>query len=269
MAKIKVGIIGCGAIGSELAKYIDTQIPQMQLVAICDSVLQKAKELADNLISRPSIFQMDKLIGNSDLVIESASKDVVKEVVQKCCQNSKNIFVMSTGGILENPSLLDLVKKKGINLYLPSGAIAGLDGLKGAKIGEIHSVTLTTRKPPHALAGTPFITQNSINIEEIKEEKLLFEGTALEAISAFPANINVAATLSLAGVGPKRTKVRIFASPQLNVNVHEIEVIGEFGKFVTRTENFPSPKNPKTSFLAILSAIATLREIADTVKLGT
>ena len=269
MAKIKVGIVGCGAIGGELARYIDVQSSHMELVAICDILPQKAKELADNLAGRPAIIDITKLIENSDLVIESVSKDVAKEVVKKCCEKLKDVLVMSTGGILEDMSLLDLIRKKGIKIYLPSGAITGLDGLKGAKIGEIHSVTLTTKKPPQALAGAPFIIQNKINIEDIKEETLLFEGTALEAVTAFPANINVAATLSLAGVGPKRTKVRIFASPGLNVNIHEIEVIGEFGKFITRTENLPSPKNPKTSYLAVLSAMATLKQISDTVKIGT
>ena len=269
MDKIKVGIVGCGAIGGEIARYIDTQIPQMELVAICDTVPQKAKELADNLVRHPAIIEMDKLIENSELVVESASKDVAKEVVRKCCEKSKDILVMSTGGILEEPRLLDLVRKKGIHLYLPSGAIIGLDGLKGAKIGEIRSVTLTTRKPPQALAGAPFIIQNKIDIDNIKEETLLFEGTAIEAVAAFPANINVAATLSLAGVGPKRTMVRIFASPGLNVNVHEVEVTGEFGKFVTHVENLASAKNPKTSYLAVLSAMATLKQIADTVKVGT
>ena len=269
MDKLKVGIVGCGTIGSELARYIDTQIPQMELVAVCDVIPKKAKELADNLIRRPAIIEMDKLIENSDLVIESASKNVAKEVVRKCCEKSKDVLAMSTSGILEEPRFLDLARKKGIHLYLPSGAITGLDGLKGAKIGEIHSVTLTTRKPPQALAGAPFIIQNKIDTDNIKEETLLFEGTALEAVAAFPANINVAATLSLAGVGPKRTMVRIFASPGLNVNVHEVEVTGEFGKFITRTENLASAKNPKTSYLAVLSAMATLKQIADTVKVGT
>ena len=269
MAKIKAGIVGCGAIGGELARYIDTQIPHMELVAICDAVPQKAKELADNLVRRPVIIDIAKVIENSELVIEAASKDVAKEAVRLCCVKSKDVLVMSTGGIIEDSGLLDLVRKKGIKLYFPSGAITGLDGLKGAKIGEIRSVTLTTKKPPQALAGAPFIIQNKINVENIKEETLLFEGSALEAVSGFPANINVAATLSLAGIGPKKTRVRIFASPQLNINVHEIEVTGEFGKFVTRTENLPSPKNPRTSYLAVLSAMAVLKQIADNVKVGT
>jgi len=269
MAKIKAGIIGCGTIGSEIARYIDTQLPQMELAAICDALPQKAKELADNLVRRPAIFDMDRLIEVSDLVVEAASKEVCKEVVRKCVEKGKHIMVMSTGGILENLGALDLIRKKGIHLYLPSGAIAGIDALKAAKIGEIHSVTLTTRKPPQALAGAPFIVQNNIKLGEIKEETLLFEGSALEAINAFPANINVAATLSIAGIGAKRTRVRIFASPGLEVNIHEVEVAGEFGKFIARTENLPSPKNPKTSYLAVLSAMAMLKEIAETVRIGT
>jgi len=269
MVKIKAGIIGCGTIGSELAKFIDTQVAHMELAAICDAVPQKAKELADNLVKRPAIIDMDRLIDGSELVIEAASKDAAKEIIRKCCDKSRNMLVMSAGAVLEDQSILDHIRKKGIHLYLPSGAIAGLDALKAVRAGEISSVTLTTRKPLKALEGAPFIAQNKIKLEDIKEETLIFEGSAAEAVSAFPANINVAALLSLAGIGPKKTRVRIFASPQLEINMHEIEVAGEFGKFTTRTENLPSPHNPKTSYLAVLSAMAMLRQIADTVRVGT
>jgi len=269
MPKIKVGIIGCGAIGSEIARYIDIRIPNMELVAISDIQAQRSKELADGLVKRPSILEIPKLFEIADLVIEAVSKDVAKETVKIGCAKQKDVMIMSTGGILEDLSLLDLVRKKGIRLYLPSGAIAGIDGLKAASIGVINSVTITTRKPPLGFKGAPFVVKNNINLEGIKEDTLLFEGTALEAVGAFPANINVAATLSLAGVGAKRTKVRIFACPGISSNTHEIEVIGEFGKLMTRTENLPSPKNPRTSYLAILSALATLKQIADNVKIGT
>ncbi|OIN96122.1 aspartate dehydrogenase [Candidatus Desantisbacteria bacterium CG1_02_38_46] len=269
MEKIKVGVIGCGTIGSQLCKFIDAQLPHMALVAICDILPKKTKQLADNLINRPRILEMERLIDESDLVVESASKDVCKEIVRKCCEKGKDTMVMSTGCILENQSLLDLVRRRGVHLYLPSGAIVGLDGIKAAAIGEIESITLTTRKPPKGFEGAPFIDKNHIKLNEIKEETLLFEGTALEAVAGFPANINVAATLSLAGVGAKKTNVRILTSPQLSTNVHEIEVKGEHGRFTTSAENLPSLENPKTSYLAVLSAMATLKQIADTVKIGT
>ena len=269
MEKIKVGIVGCGAIGSEIARYIEMQIPHMEIVAIFDILPQKSKELADGLIKKPSILEITKLVENADLVIEAVSKDVAKETVRLACAKQKDVMVMSTGGILEDMTLVDLARKKGIRLYLPSGAITGLDGLKAAKIGEINSVTITTRKPPLGFKGAPFVVKNNIDLESIKEDTMLFEGAAIDAVGAFPANINVAATLSLAGIGPKKTKVRIFACPGISSNIHEIEVVGEFGKFTTRTENVPSPKNPRTSYLAILSALATLKQIADNVKIGT
>jgi len=130
-------------------------------------------------------------------------------------------------------------------------------------------VVLTTSKPPAGLAGAPFVAENQIDLDEIKERTVLFEGTAQEAVKAFPANINVAASLSLAGIGPQRTQVRIIADPELSANVHQIEVIGKFGKLTTRTENLPSPSNPKTSYLAALSAVATLKSITEAAKIGT
>lgn len=269
MEKVKVGVIGCGTIGTELCRYIDIQLPNAKLVAVCDIVPGKAKELADNLVKRPKILDIDRLVDEADLVIEAASKKACGEVVRKCCEKNKNVMVMSTGGILEDIALIDLVRKQGVKMYLPSGAIVGLDGVKAAVPGDIETISLTTYKPPAGLKGAPFITKNNIKLDEIKEETLIFEGTALEAVAGFPANINVAATLSLAGLGAKKTKVRIFTSPDLKINIHEIEIKGEFGRITTRAENLPSPHNPKTSYLASLSAMATLKQICDNIKVGT
>jgi aspartate dehydrogenase len=129
---------------------------------------------------------------------------------------------------------------------------------------------LTSRKPPRGLKNAPYVIENRIDLDSITEERVLFEGTAEQAVSGFPKNINVSAVLSIAGVGPKNTTVKIIAAPGLAVNVHEIEVAGDFGKLITRTENVPFPENPKTSFLAALSAVATLKQLLDeAIKIGT
>ena len=145
-----------------------------------------------------------------------------------------------------------------------------MDGVKSARIGEVSKVTLTTRKPPQGLKGAPYVVENNIDLDAIMEERVIFDGTAEEAVSGFPKNINVSAILSIAGVGPKKTLVRIITSPEYTVNSHEIEVEGAFGRLVSRTENVPFPDNPKTSFLAALSAVATLKQLLDeSVKVGT
>ncbi|MBI4708486.1 MAG: DUF108 domain-containing protein, partial [Candidatus Omnitrophica bacterium] len=153
-------------------------------------------------------------------------------------------------------------------IYLPSGAICGLDGVKSASLGRIDKVTLTTRKPPRSLEGAPYLVSKGINLSQIKQETLLFEGTAEEAIRGFPQNVNVCATLSIAGIGPEKTRVKIITSPFYTSNIHEVEAEGAFGRLTVRTENVPSPQNPKTSYLAALSAIATLKQILEPVKIG-
>lgn len=156
-----------------------------------------------------------------------------------------------------------------MKVYIPSGAIAGLDGLKAAALGRIDEVTLTTRKTPENLRDAPYIEKRGVDIGAIEEPTLIYEGPALEACRLFPANVNVAASLSLAGVGPEKTRVRIIADPTLRKNVHEIDVKGEFGCLKVHVENVPSPDNPKTSYLAALSAIATLRKITEDIQVGT
>ncbi len=266
---LKVGIIGCGTIGSELSRAIAEEMPELNLVALSDLKAEKARELAQRLPTKPQVLRTDELIDRVDLVVEAASKEIAGEVVEKALRQGKDIMVMSTGGLLGKENLFNLAREKNCRIYLPSGALAGLDGVKAASGGGIDLVTLTTRKPPAGLKGAPYIIQNKIDLNSIREAKLIFEGTAEEAVEGFPQNINVAATVSLAGIGPQRTKVRIIADPGIDRNIHQIEVEGQFGKLTSRTENLPSPSNPKTSFLAILSAIATLKGIVARIKIGT
>lgn len=268
---IRIGIVGCGTIGAKLAKYIDADLRnKARLTAIFDIDEQKTRDLAGALRVAPEISGVDALIDSADLVIEAASAKISLEIAMKTIVAGKDVMVMSTGGLLkDHKTLFELAKEKNANVYLPSGAVCGLDGLKAAKFSKISRVTLTTRKPHEGFRGAPYIVKNNIALEEMRSDTVLFEGNATDAMEGFPANINVAATLSLCGVGSDKTIVRIIASPSATRNTHEIEAEGEFGRFLARTENVPSPDNPKTSYLAILSAIATLNGILERVKIGT
>lgn len=268
---IKVGIIGCGTIGSKIAEHIDKNLKgKAKLVAIFDVDVKKAERFSGKLTTKPKVASAESLIRSVDLVIEAASAKVSGDITKKALNAGKDVMVMSTGGLLKNyRSLFALAEKKKANIYLPSGAICGLDGLKGAKFSKIQKVTLTTKKPPKGFEGAPYVVRNNIDLGRINNDRVLFEGDAFEAMESFPANINVAATLSLCGIGPKKTAVRIVASPSINRNIHEVEVEGAFGKLVARTENVPSPGNPRTSYMAVLSAIATLEGVLDRVKVGT
>ena len=269
MGRLKVGVVGCGTIGRLICRAIVEEIPQMELVAISDVNEGVAKDLALSLPEEVEVLPLEELAKKSSLIVEAAAGSAVSTVVREALRLGSDVLVMSTGGLLENLDLFDLAREKGARVYLPSGAIAGLDAIKAAKIGEIKGITLTTRKPPKGLAGAPSIIERKIDLEVITKATTIFCGNALLAARGFPANINVAATLSLAGIGPEKTQVRIIADPESKTNTHEILAEGDFGKIFTRCENLPSPFNPKTSYLAALSAIATLKGIVDPVKVGT
>jgi aspartate dehydrogenase len=164
---------------------------------------------------------------------------------------------------------LEKALERGVTVILPSGAIAGIDAVKAAKIAGIDSVTLTTSKPPYSLKGAPYLEEKGIDLDSIEKETVIFEGSALQAVKAFPKNINVSALLSIAGSGFGDTKVRIITSPEYNRNIHEIRLESKAGTFTFRAENVPFPSNPKTSYLAALSAMAALGEYLSGIRIGT
>ncbi|MCG3176141.1 MAG: L-aspartate dehydrogenase [Candidatus Omnitrophica bacterium] len=268
---IKVGIVGCGTIGRELAHACQRRfVEETSLEALWDADPSRSRKLQKSLRPKPPVLPLDILVKRCDLVIEAASRDAAPEVLRKALSLGKDVMVMSAGGLLgREKEFYELARRHRCCVYLPSGGVVGIDGLKAAHIGKIHRVTLTTRKPPQGFEDAPYVVRHGINLRNLKEERVLYEGDALSAVKGFPKNINVSAILSLAGIGSKRTKVRIIACPHMLVNIHEVYVVGDFGSFYTRTENFPSEQNPKTSRLAVLSAVATLERILKNVKLGT
>ena len=213
---------------------------------------------------------LDNLLNKAGLVIEATKPDAVWDIVKRSLSSGADIMVMSVGGLLEKYHELEsLARGKDRKVYIPSGAICGIDGLRAAKNCKINKVTLTTRKPPRAFLGIPYVLKRKINLEKIAEDTVIFEGSALMAVRAFPQNINVAATLSLAGLGEDKTTVRLIASPRLTRNIHEVEIDSEAGKINCRSENMIHPDNPRTSFLAVLSAVATLKGILAPIKIGS
>jgi len=267
---LKVGLVGCGVIGGEIARTIDNKkILGLELVAICDKNKTKEDKLVRSLKKIPAVTDIEGVIEKADLIVEAASSNIVGELVQKALSKEKDIMVMSVGGMIDYLHLFAEVKNRKCHIYFPSGAIAGLDGIKAAKEAHINSVTLETSKPPAGLEGAPYLLEKNISLRGIKEKVIVFEGSCEEAIKAFPKNINVAATLSFAGIRLKKTKVRIIADPSLKRNIHHIIVKGDFGKLEVTTKNIPSPSNPRTSYLAVLSAIATLRRIVNSVQMGS
>ena len=270
----KIGLLGCGAIGTQIALAIDSGKINATLTHVYDQSTERAQALVDKLNNKPEIVENSHLLSsnNIDLVIEAASQDAVKDVALSVLQNRKNLMIMSVGALLDESIfevLTDACKEFKKTIYLPSGAIAGLDGLKAVH-DELESVTLTTTKHPKSLKGAKFFETSEINPDSLTDSTVIFEGTAKEAVSLFPANINVAALLSLVGLGSNSTKVRIVADPATTKNTHQITTTGKFGQMSFNIENVPDANNPKTSHLAILSAIEKLRIIcSDDIQIGT
>jgi aspartate dehydrogenase len=270
MDKKTIGIVGCGAIGTALAGYAASELnARVNKILLWDQDAGRAALLAEKIGNALVAEGVEDLVERADLVIEAASPAVVPEIFKAALARRKDIMVMSIGGVLGNERLLDSAREKEIKVMLPSGAISGIDALKASAVAGIKSVTITTRKGPGSIKGAPYLSEKKIDVDAIKEETVVFEGNALEAIKGFPKNINVSALLSLAGIGPEKTKVRIVVSPDYTRNTHEIEIVSGAGKVFTRTENLPSPSNPKTSYLAALAAITSLRDYFDTVRIGT
>jgi aspartate dehydrogenase len=272
MAKrLRIGIIGCGTIGGALGRYCAGELSEkIEVKALFDTERRKARELRDNGAPGADIADsVDDIVSSCDLIVESASVNVSAEVLEKAINRGKDSMIMSVGGLLGREDLLELAGKNGIKVYMPSGAVIGLDGLKAARVGNIREVTLTTRKPPASLKEAPYVRKKDINLDKVKDDFLIFEGTAASAVKAFPKNVNVSATLSLAGIGADKTMVRVMCSPRCGSNTHQVDVRGDFGTFSVKTENLPSPDNPKTSYLTALSAIATLKDIVGGIRIGT
>jgi aspartate dehydrogenase len=201
-------------------------------------------------------------------VVECAPAKLLRSIVAPFATSGKTAIVLSAGALLEHEDLLELAAKSGGQIVVPTGALIGLDAVTAAAVGKIHSVRMVTRKPIRGLAGAPYIVENNIDIERIAEPLKIFDGTAREAAKGFPANLNVAVALSLAGVGPDRTMLEIWADPVLTRNVHRVEVESDSARFSMSIENVPS-ENPKTGLITALSVIAYLRKQRASLRVGT
>ena len=267
--KLKVGILGVGAIGRILATAIDERRVDAELVAISDLECERAKGFAAGLRTPPRVVSLHEMIQRADLVIEAAGQSALQEFVPRALAGERDILVMSVGGLLGHEEWFCEAAKKGCRIYVPSGAIAGLDGIKSASMGRLESVVLTSRKPIAALKDTKYVVERQVDLEKLKEETVIFEGTAEEAARAFPTTSNVAASLRLAIEATVGVLVRVIAVPGGTRNVHEIRVQGEFGRLSVDVENVPSKDNPRTSQLAAYSALAALTNLTRALRVGT
>ena len=273
---LNVGIIGCGAIGCSLAKAIDEgAIDGVKLSIIFDSSQQQMDNLLPQLKSRclgAKTFSEFIETEDLDLVIEAASQEAAKQYSEEILESKKDLLILSVGALLDNEiykKIIQTARRSGSQVFIASGAIAGVDAIKAAKRAGLEEVLLITRKNPKSFKNLNFKSKK-MGIGRLSEPTILYEGSALEAVKIFPANVNVAATLSLVGLGAKKTKVRIIADPRISENIHEIFCKGISGEIHITVKNLPHPNNPGSSYLAALSTLEMIKRLSSKdVIIGT
>ncbi len=269
--KLRIGIVGCGAIGSRIAKSICAELKNdCQISGFYDALPEKSNQLEKLLSLQNKVSpSLNDLINNCDCMVEAVNAKNTKALIRQALNAKKSVLVMSVGKLLNAQSLFRLAKKNRCHLLLPSGAIAGIDAIKAASLVKIDTLTLTTRKPVSGFKGNAYFSEKGIDLSKIKKQTILFEGTVDDAVKRFPQNINVAATIALASQVKKKMMIKIITSPKYKINSHEIKMTGAFGRMVTRTENIVCPDNPKTSYLAVLSGVQTLKQYCEGILIGT
>lgn len=253
---MNVGIIGCGAIANIIVNNISNEDSEINLKYFFDNDVERAENLSA-IADGVAILNFEDMLNDVDLILECASPDSVKEYAPKVLEHGIDMIIMSIGAMMDKEfysRVLNIAKTHNAKIHLPSGAVVGLDGIKAVADFNLEEVNLVTRKSPKSLG------------KNIDSEEVLFEGKASDAVKEFPLNINVAATISLAC--DMDINVKIIVDPDVDRNVHEISVKGDFGEFKTTTMNYPCLSNPKTSMLAALSAIKLLKSFNETITVG-
>jgi aspartate dehydrogenase len=267
---LKLGIAGLGAIGLAVARRIDAgDVPGITLVAVSVRDESKARGALAGFRSTPAFASFAGLAEVADVVVECLPSAHFASVAEPALQHGRIFMPLSVGALLDHMHLVDLAREKGGRIVVPTGALLGLDAVRAAAEGSISSVRMVTRKPPAGLAGAPLLVQRGLSVDGLTEPLKVFSGSAREAIAGFPANVNVAVALSLAGIGPDRTQVEIWADPGVTRNTHTIHVTSDASDLTMTIENVPSPENPRTGRITALSVLAALRRLSAPLVIGS
>jgi aspartate dehydrogenase len=266
---MKIGIAGLGSIGRVLARKIHMgDLPRITLAGVTTGDRAKAQSYLDDIGSAAPVLDIQKIAALSDAVVECAPAAVFAGIAVPVLSAGKKLIALSAGQLLRHPELIALAKENGGQIIVPTGALIGFDAVSAAAEGEIQSVTMITRKPVNGLMGAPYLVRNGIDISNLTEPLCVFRGNARDAAMGFPENVNVAAALSLAGLGPDRTTIEIWADPNVKRNMHRVVVEADSARFEMAIENVPS-ENPKTGRITALSVVAALRKMVSPLRVGT
>ncbi len=266
---LTVGIGGLGTIGLEVARALDAGIHGLELAAVSARDRDKAARNMADFAKPVPVIGLAELAGRAQIVVECAPTAVFAEVAGPAVEAGRTLVTVSCGALLERMDLIERARATGARILIPTGALLGLDAVRAAAEGKVHSVRMVTRKPPGSLAGAPYLVEHGIDVDALSAPLKVFEGSAREGARGFPANVNVAAALSLAGVGPDETRLEIWADPAQTRNTHKIVVEAEAARFEMSIESVPTEENPRTGKLTPLSVNATPRGLTAPLKVGT
>ncbi len=270
MKSIRTVAIGSiGAVGMALARQLCAGVEGLELVAVSARDSDTAKQRIATLGADVCLVPVAELASHAEIVVECAPAHIFRQIAEPALRAGRILVPISVGALLANMDLKELASAQGAQIRVPSGAILGLDAIKAAAEGEIYRVTMVTRKPPTGLMGAPYLVQQGIDLQQIKKPERIFQGSATEGAKGFPANVNVAAAVGLAGIGPDRTELEIWADPALERNIHSVRVESDSANLELKIENIPSPENPRSGRIVALSILATLRSLVSPLSIGT
>ncbi|MBS0240835.1 MAG: aspartate dehydrogenase [Proteobacteria bacterium] len=269
-APLKLAIGGLGAIGLSVARRVDGgDLPGIELVAVSARDEARARERVSSFAKPPAVLPLADLADDADVILECAPARHFADIAAPAVERGRIFMPLSVGQLLGHMHLVDRARETGARILVPTGALLGLDAVRAVAEGNVESVRISTRKPPKGLVGAPHLVKHNISVEGLSAPLKVFEGTARDAIRGFPANVNVAVALSLAGIGPDRTTVEVWADPSVTRNTHTIEVRSDSSDLTMTIANIPSAENPATGKVTALSAIAALRRLTAPLVVGT
>lgn len=267
---LRLGIAGLGAIGLAVARKIDGgKVPGIALSAVAVRDRTTATAKLEGFRCKPLMVSLPEIAEHADVVLECVPGAFFAEVARPAIERGRMFMPLSVGQLLNHMDLVEQAQVTGARIIVPTGALAGLDAIRAIAEGEVESVRIRTRKPPKGLESAPYLRSQGISLQGLKEPLRIFEGSAREAIRGFPANVNVAVALSLAGIGPDRTRIEIWADPGVTRNTHTIEAVSDSSNLTVTIENTPSEENPATGKVTALSALAALRRLTAPLVVGT
>jgi aspartate dehydrogenase len=266
---LTIAIAGLGAIGLPVARRLDSGISGLKLVAVSARDQAAAGGRVAGFKNPPAVVSLAELPALADVVVECCPASQFAALAEATIDAGKIFMPLSVGALLDRMDLVERAAAKGARILVPTGALAGLDAVRAAAVGTIHTARIVTRKPPGGLKGAPYLALHNLDMDAITTPTCIFKGSARDGARGFPANVNVAAALSLAGIGPDRTELEIWADPTVTRNTHRIEIDSDATRLTFTIEGIPSEENPRTGKLTPLSVIACLTGLVSPLKIGT